>query len=76
MIVDNDGFLEAFKSKILMYLFEDAARQARPRIFPGCEDCGRYSAVCEAFDLIGIRIFGDQVYGEAVEPSGRTEAEN
>ena len=72
MIVDNDGFLEAFKSKILMYLFEDAARQARPRIFPGCEDCGRYSAVCEAFDRIGIRIFGDQVYGEAVEPSGRT----
>lgn len=70
MILDQDGFLEAFKSKILMYLFEDAARQRRPQIFPGCEDCSRYSAVCEAFDRIGIRIFGEQVYGEAVERSG------
>ena len=67
LVTDNEGFLEAFKSKILMYLFEDAARQKRSQLFAGCEDYSRYSAVCEAFDRMGVRIFGEQVYQEALE---------
>ena len=67
LVKDHEGFLEAFKSKILMYLFEDAARQKRPQMFPGCGDHSRYSAVCEAFDRMGVRIFGEQVHREAVE---------
>ncbi len=68
LVKDNPGFLEAFKSKILMYLFEDGARQKRPQMFAGCEDHSRYSAVCEAFDRVGVRIFGEQVHEEAVVP--------
>ena len=68
LVRDNPGFLEAFKSKILMYLFEDGARQKRPQMFAGCEDHSRYSAVCEAFDRVGVRIFGEQVHEEAVVP--------
>jgi hypothetical protein len=42
-----------------MYLYEDAAKQHKAKLFSGCEDKAKYSAVCESFDEIGIRIFGD-----------------
>lgn len=57
MVLDRDGFMKAFKSKVLMYLYEDAVKQGRHRFFDGC-DSSRYSLVCEAFDKIGIGIFG------------------
>ena len=40
-----------------MYLYEDAVRQGKHRFFDGC-DSSKYSSVCEAFDKIGIGIFG------------------
>ncbi len=58
-IADTGRFIKAFKSKVLMYLYEDAARQHRHKLFAGCEDTTRYSAVCESFDEIGIQIFGE-----------------
>lgn len=57
-IADPDGFIRAFKRKIIMYLYEDAARQHRYKLFSGCDNTC-YSAVCAAFDEIGIDIFGD-----------------
>lgn len=57
MIVDTKRFIDAFKSKVIMYLYEDAVKQGRHRFFDGC-DSGKYSSVCEAFDTIGIAIFG------------------
>ena len=57
-IADRARFLAAFKSKVIMYLYEDAARQYRHKLFAGCPDTARYSAVCEAFDRIGMGIFG------------------
>lgn len=57
-IADPDGFKKAFKSKVIMYLYEDAAKQHRRKLFAGCDNSG-YSAVCEAFDKIGIDIFGE-----------------
>lgn len=56
-IIDQENFRKAFKNKVLMYLYEDAARQHRTKLFPGC-DSSRYSTVCETFDEIGIHIFG------------------
>lgn len=50
-------FIDAFKSKVIMYLYEDAAKPVRKRLFEGC-DSSRYSSVCEAFDERGIEIFG------------------
>ncbi len=58
-IIDTDRFIKAFKSKVIMYLYEDAARQYKHKLFAGCEDTTRYSSVCESFDKIGIQIFGE-----------------
>lgn len=58
-IRNQSRFIETFKSKVLMYLYEDAAKQYRGRLFPGC-DSTRYSRVCEAFDRLGIGIFGTE----------------
>lgn len=58
IVNDMDRFKQAFKSKVLMYLYEDAAKQYKHKIFIGC-DYSRYSSVCNAFDEIGIDIFGD-----------------
>lgn len=58
-IADINQFLETFKSKVIMYLYEDAAKQHKHKLFAGCSDTTKYSAVCESFDKIGMRIFGD-----------------
>lgn len=58
-IKDNISFIKIFKSKVLMYLYEDAAKQCKQKLFSGCEDTTKYSAVCSKFDEIGIKIFGE-----------------
>ncbi len=59
VVKDNDKFLKAFKSKVLMYLFEDVAKQYGSRLFAGCEDSTKYSSICKEFDKKGEAIFGD-----------------
>lgn len=58
MIIDVDKFIDAFKSKVIMYLYEDAVKQGKHRFFDGCLDTGKYSSVCDAFKTMGIGIFG------------------
>lgn len=58
-IADTDGFMNTFKSKVIMYLYEDAAKQHKHKLFSGCPDTTKYSSVCDSFEKIGIRIFGD-----------------
>lgn len=58
-IADTKRFIEVFKSKVIMYLYEDAARQQKHKLFSGCQDTTKYSAVCDSFDDIGIEIFGE-----------------
>ena len=57
-IVDAEKFRMAFKNKVIMDLFEDAARQYRQKLFKS-EISKRYSAICTAFDTSGMAIFGD-----------------
>lgn len=52
-----DKFKATFKSKVIMYLYEDAAKAVKHRLFEGC-DSSKYSSVCAAFDARGIEIFG------------------
>lgn len=52
-----EKFVAAFKSKVIMYLYEDAAKSVKRRLFEGC-DASKYSSVCSAFDETGIEIFG------------------
>lgn len=64
---DNEQFVDAFKNKVIMYLFEDAAKQRRTEIFKGCDEVTRFSAVCEAFDKKGVEIFGREIADSVIE---------
>ncbi|MEE3422965.1 MAG: hypothetical protein VZR11_09730 [Succinimonas sp.] len=60
--IDSSAFSKVFKNKVIMYLFEDAAKQKRQALFSGAgNDCYRYSQICEAFDVKGIGIFCNDV---------------
>lgn len=50
-----------------MYLYEDAAKHARKKLFDNCgEDVYSFSSLCDVFDSKGIEIFsfGDSLYTE------------
>lgn len=64
--IDKDKFATTFKNKVIMYLFEDAARQKRSSLFQGCfENSSRYSEICREFDEKGIGIFHNEIQQEA-----------
>lgn len=57
---DIDKITNAIKNKVLMYLYEDAGRQHRKRIFKEGK-WETYSKLCEAFDENCEEIFNDKV---------------
>lgn len=57
----NERFVEVFKNKIIMYLFDDAAKHKRSVIFSGSETNNIYSEICKEFDEKGIFIFSERV---------------
>lgn len=60
--IDSDKFCDVFKHKVLMYLFDDAAKQKRQKLFKGsAKGQNRYSKLCEAFDEQGIGIFHENI---------------
>ena len=60
--IDKKRFAEVFKSKVIMYLFEDAAKQKRATLFEGCfQNSSRYSEICKEFDEQGIGIFNHDI---------------
>lgn len=58
-----DEFKLIFKNKVIMYLFEDAARSKRNDLFSGVSKKNNltYSQICESFDEIGVEIFCDNI---------------
>lgn len=58
--INAKTFKKVFKNKVLMYLFEDAAKQKTSSLFSGCENTTRYSYICKDFDEYGIEIFGEE----------------
>lgn len=64
--INKDIFNEVFKNKVLMYLFEDAAKQ-RPTIFNGVDSKSkkRFSEICNSYDDSGINIFEDSIIKNA-----------
>lgn len=78
--IDNKLFCETFKNKVIMYLFEDAAKQKRSTLFEGCQlDKNRYSEICKDFDERGIFVFCQDVVNDTkaqtINPVG-AEGEN
>lgn len=60
--IDRNRFIEMFKSKVLMYLFDDAAKQKRDRLFDGIVgDVLTYSSLCDEFDKKGINVFCGEI---------------
>lgn len=60
--IDSKLFCDAFKNKVLMYLFDDAAKQKHQSLFEGsAKGYTRYSKICDAFDEQGIGIFNSRI---------------
>ena len=60
--IDEEIFKDIFKNKIIMYLFEDAARSRRNELFSGVGKTNvTYSQICESFDENGIEIFTESI---------------
>ncbi len=56
---ENELFIEEIESKVLMYLFEDAAKAKKTVLFGDwIKKCDRYSYVCEMFREKGLAVFG------------------
>ena len=51
--LENDNFANAFKDKVLMYLYEDAARIYRSDLFSK----NGFSEICNEFDKNGLSCF-------------------
>ena len=62
-VIDPKEFSRIFKNKVIMYLFDDAAKQKRPTLFEGCEEKSRnqYSKICNEFEEKGVFIFGSSI---------------
>lgn len=70
--INNKKFIDTFKNKVIMYLFEDAAKQKRPKLFEGCfENNSRYSEICREFEKKGVGIFHHDIQLET-EPEDLT----
>ena len=68
-MIDPAVFARIFKNKVIMYLFDDAAKQKRPTLFAGCEDKNKslYSKICSEFDAKGVYIFCDNISSQFID---------
>ena len=57
---DPDKFKRTFKNKVIMYLFEDAAKHKRSDLF-SVSNPNIYSKICHEFDEKGVAIFGSEI---------------
>ena len=84
--INKDKFNNVFKHKVLMYLFDDAAKQKRSKLFEGIPtESSRYSKICKAFEEKGVDIFHSSIRDmvitrgylhEAKEPEHLNETED
>ena len=55
---DEEKFIKAFNSKVLMYLFEDAMKMSPKKLFTGYKGRMIFSEICKAFEEMGVELFG------------------
>lgn len=67
--IDPTKFIATFKSKVIMYLFDDAAKQKRQTLFDGCNDKTKYSSICKEFDIKGVFIFSKNISDKFPAPT-------
>lgn len=68
-IIDPAVFTRIFKNKVIMYLFDDAAKHRRMALFGGCEEKAKnqYSKICREFDAKGVYIFCEGISGQFID---------
>ena len=59
-----ERFPEVFKGKVLLYLYEDAGKTKRSKMFD--RGLNTYAKLCDAFDAEGVGIFGAGFDGRLV----------
>ena len=58
-----EQFCKSFKSKVLMYLFEDVVKMQPGELFETKDGSNiHYSDICKDFDSIGLKIFVKSIY--------------
>ena len=63
-----EQFCKSFKSKVLMYLFEDVVKMQPSELFNSKEDENvHYSDICKDYDTKGLRIFVKAIYEQFSE---------
>ena len=55
---NEERFIKAFESKVIMYLFEDAMKMRPKNIFKKHEGKVTFSAICKTFEEKGEELFG------------------
>lgn len=68
-IIDSAVFTRIFKNKVIMYLFDDAAKQKRLTLFGGCDEKekNQYSKICREFDTKGVYIFCEAISNQFID---------
>lgn len=57
----SKNFIDIFKSKVLMYLYEDAAKSVKNTVFEPIKGNLSYSIISKEFDSKGIGIFHNEI---------------
>lgn len=66
-IFKDPDFRRIFKNKVIMYLFEDAAKPRRNHLFDGSkknENYASFSKIIDDFDKMGYKIFSEKIIEE------------
>lgn len=68
-MIDPAVFTRIFKNKVIMYLFDDAAKQKRITLFGGCDEKAKnqYSKICREFDTKGVYIFCEGISNQFID---------
>lgn len=68
-MIDAAVFTRIFKNKVIMYLFDDAAKQKRVTLFGGCDEKAKnqYSKICREFDTKGVYIFCEGISSQFID---------
>ena len=68
-MIDPTVFTRIFKNKVIMYLFDDAAKQKRITLFGGCDEKAKnqYSKICREFDTKGVYIFCEGISSQFID---------
>lgn len=74
-VISPAAFTRIFKNKVIMYLFDDAAKQKRPSLFTGCEDKNLYSQICREFDTKGVCIFCERISSQFIDNASGGDGE-